>query len=432
MAIQGEIDLVNEFVGEGEDRVVWEYDKIRFAPAQEKRARISRGLFYAGYGLWIIWKFTSITVLSFPEGSAVHTILHALVLLLLLISILANPPKMGVCALSGISLAVSLLVMKQSGQSILLDLTMILVSSTGCRYRTIARYTLILVGFLSVATVVASQLGFIVDYPFSRGGTIRHGLGFRYSTYLSHLYLNLVLVYLYLRKNHLAWWEYVLICVIDVYIFVMTDSRNSFGLVLFVLAASLAIRVWRGSKHVRRLVGWGAKSGFILVFAAGSLAAIAYDSASPVWKSMNSFTSNRLSQEHASLLKYGIKPFGQEIELVGNSLIMGDSLEINKEANQKADRNVIENSLIKVGVQYGAVPLVMVLAALFCAAIRASRSDDLIMSLTLLVFAAHSYFDPQLMDLLYTTIWFYAWAAVVQCVAPWLNNRVARVMVGFN
>lgn len=168
------------------------------------------------------------------------------------------------------------------------------------------------------------------------------------------------------------------------------------------------------------------------MFAVGSLAAIAYDSASPVWKSMNSFTSNRLSQEHASLLKYGIKPFGQEIELVGNSLIMGDSLEINKEANQKADRNVIENSLIKVGVQYGAVPLVMVLAALFCAAIRASRSDDLIMSLTLLVFAAHSYFDPQLMDLLYTTIWFYAWAAVVQCVAPWLNNRVARVMVGFN
>ena len=76
-------------------------------------------------------------------------------------------------------------------------------------------------------------------------------------------------------------------------------------------------------------------------------------------------------------MKYGIKPFGQEIELVGNSLIMGDSLEINKEANQKADRNVIENSLIKVGVQYGAVPLVMVLAALFCAAIRASRSDDL-------------------------------------------------------
>ena len=141
---------------------------IRFAPAREKRARISRGLFYAGYGLWIIWKFISITVLSFPEGSVVHTILHALVLLLLLISILANPPKMSVCVLSGISLAVSLLVMKQSGQlyltrphddsrfrvpvanmdnsSIYLDSCWLLECDNSCRIAT----------------------GLIVDYPFSR------------------------------------------------------------------------------------------------------------------------------------------------------------------------------------------------------------------------------------------------------------------------
>ncbi len=378
------------------------------------RYSLSKVLFYAGYGLWIIWKFVSITVLSFPEGSPLHTLLHAAVLALLSLSLLVNMPKGRVAVLSLVPLVIGLLVMKQSGQSILLDVAMILISSAGCSYRSIAKYTLIIVGALSTLTVLASQFGLIVDYPFSRGSVIRHGLGFRYSTYLSHLYLNLVLIYVYLRNNELVGWEYAFLFAINMYIFVMTNSRNSFALVLIVLFASLIIRAWGQSKLQKRIISWAAKIGFVLVFAIGTLAALAYNPASPSWKSINSITSNRLAQEHASLLKYGIKPFGQEIELVGNSLVMGDTLEINREANKESDRNVIENSLIKIGVEYGWVALIAILWALFAAAAYAESNSDVVMSLTLCVFALHSLFDPQLIDLLYTTIWFYAWTAVVR------------------
>lgn len=386
--------------------------QLRLLDGMEKKSRISKLLFYLGYGLWITWKFGSITVLSFPEGSLAHTLLHAAVLVLMLTSIILNRPKYSVVVLSGIILITSLLVMMQSGQSILLDLVLMLIASTGYSYRSIAKLTLVLIGALIMMTVCASQIGLIVDYPFSRGETIRHGLGFRYSTYLSHLYLNLVLLYIYLRFNHLSWWEYALIGIVDVYIFVMTDSRNSFALVFLVLFASLMIRVCGQSKLLFRVISCGARFGFICVFAIGSIAAISYDSASPTWNSINAFTSNRLAQEHTSLLRYGITPFGQEIEFAGNSLIMGESLEINKEANKNYDRNVIENSLIKTGVQYGGVSLILVLAAQYIAARYASRNKDLVLLLTLLIVALHSYFDPQLMDLLYTTVWFYVWGAV--------------------
>ena len=372
------------------------------------REAVSKFLFYAGYGIWLIWKLVSISMLSFAEGSSVNTMLHALSLACLLGSAVMFRLFDSKTVLALALCAFGLIVKMNAGNILFIDLAIVFYASRCTDYKGIARFSLGLLGVGSIAIVMGSAIGIIPDYLFTRGETIRHGLGFLYSTNLSHLYLNIVLLFLFLRRDDVQFSECLLLFSIDVLIYILTDSRNSCGLVAIALFCACAFKISRNEK-LDLALAWIARCSFGLFTVLLLIAALAFNPEDEGWKALNRFTSNRIAQDHASLIKYGVKPFGQEIEFSNRTIAMGETDKTEQEANPEGDPNIVESSFLNILITKGYVSLLLVLLGLW---IAMRNEADRWMNLIMLMISAHSAFDFQLTNLLYTTFLIWVWNRV--------------------
>lgn len=390
------------------------------------REAVSKVLFYAGYGIWLIWKLVSISMLSFAEGSSVNTMLHVLSLACLLGSAVMFRLFDCKTVLALALCAFGLIVKMNAGNILFIDLAIVFYASRCADYKGIARFSLGLLGVGSIAIVMGSAIGIIPDYLFTRGETIRHGLGFLYSTNLSHLYLNIVLLFLFLRRDDVQFSECLLLFSIDVLIYILTDSRNSCGLVAIALFCACAFKISRNEK-LDLALAWIARCSFGLFTVLLLIAALAFNPEDEGWKALNRFTSNRIAQDHASLIKYGVKPFGQEIEFSNRTIAMGETDKTEQEANPEGDPNIVESSFLNILITKGYVSLLLVLLG-FWIAMR--NEADRWMNLIMLMISAHSAFDFQLTNLLYTTFLMWVWNRVALSFATSkAGARIDRFLV---
>lgn len=393
---------------------------------QIDREAVSKVLFYAGYGIWLIWKLVSISMLSFAEGSSVNTMLHALSLACLLGSAVMFRLFDSKTVLALALCAFGLIVKMNAGNILFIDLAIVFYASRCADYKGIARFSLGLLGVGSIAIVMGSAIGIIPDYLFTRGETIRHGLGFLYSTNLSHLYLNIVLLFLFLRRDDVQFSECLLLFSIDVLIYILTDSRNSCGLVAIALFCACTFKISRNEK-LDLALAWIARCSFGLFTVLLLIAALAFNPEDEGWKALNRFTSNRIAQDHASLIKYGVKPFGQEIEFSNRTIAMGETDKTEQEANPEGDPNIVESSFLNILITKGYVSLLLVLLG-FWIAMR--NEADRWMNLIMLMISAHSAFDFQLTNLLYTTFLMWVWNRVALSFATSkAGARIDRFLV---
>lgn len=377
------------------------------------KERLSVILFYTGYTVWLVWKLASISMFSFAEGSSVNSILHLLSLAILLSSSVVMRIFDNKTILAGLLCLFGLVVKVSSGNILFVDLALLFYASRCTSFRSIARFSLGLLGLGSMTIVSATIAGVIPDYLFSRGEAIRHGLGFLYSTNLSHLYLNIVLLYLFDKREGISCAECLLLLSVDILLFILTDSRNSCGLVAIALVFALAFK-WGRASEFERVFAWFARCSFGVFTVVLIVAALMFDPADEGWKALNRFTSNRIAQDHASLIKYGVKPFGQEIEFSNRTIAMGETDKTEQQANPQGDPNIVESSFLNILITKGYVTLLLVLFA-FWIAMR--HESDRWMSLIMLMIAAHSAFDFQLTNLLYTTFLMWVWDRVATSFA---------------
>lgn len=378
----------------------------------QKRGIVARWLFIAAYALWLLWKITAMSMFSFSEGSLVNSMIHAVLLLLFVGSGMLAVKKDANLLMGGLLLLIGVMVKICSDEFAIIDLAVILFASKAASLRDIAKVTLAMTVAVGVGIVVCSQVGIIPDYPFSRGETVRHGLGFLYSTYSSHLYLNVVLLLFYLRGVRQSPLVYIALTAVNVIVFYLTDSRNSFILtsVFLALAAVLALSRERGlPPALLKLAG----SFFFGILAVAMFAlSLAYAPSNPVMSGLNGFMSNRLQQTRESLNMYDFTLFGQETEFVGNGIAMGGEVKFDYEVKPEANFNFVDCAYINLYIRCGAIPLFLLLA-LFTAAgwIGASNGDALVCSIFFIV-AVHCAFDTMFIEPHLNPFLFLAWGIV--------------------
>ena len=387
------------------------------------RGGVSELLFFAGYGIWLIWKLISVSMFSFAEGSPVNTGFHLVSLLLLAASSLITLRIDGSLALAAITGLLGVAVDVCADNVVFIDLAVILYASGVTSFRKTALFSLALLAVGSIVIVVSSQVGIIPDYLFPRGDAMdRHGLGFLYCTNLSHLYLGMTLIYIYLRGNRAHILEYAAILAIDFTIYYLTDSRNSCGLVLVAALLALAVRYIQNDVFGRALC-FLSRWAFIGFTIMGLLLALCYDSSSEVWTSINEVTSNRIAQDNASLTKYGVLPFGQKIEFANRTIAMGETDKTERDVMPSGDTNIVESSFLNILITKGVISLAAVLLAFW---VSLKKNKDCLLAAIMLVIAAHSAFDFQLINLLYTTFLFFVWD---QC-ADSIDDLIERQSMG--
>lgn len=290
-----------------------------------------------------------------------------------------------------------------SGSPDIIDLTILVWCCRKIDFSTIALVAIVTIASISFLVVILSQLGIILDYIWDQGTRNRHGLGFLYCTTLSHLLLNVALLWIFLRRDDLKAAEIVTILVIDFFIFFFTDSKNSFLLVILALCLWFLLHIaWNKipGRITQPLLGqW-----VFPVFAVLSLiVSIAFDPTYPWWDWLNNALANRLSQTHSALLEYGVMPFGQELFLVGNGLTPDGVME---QTTGYFDTNFVDNSFMYILIHLGWIAFVATVAMLFLLGKRATKTGDEYLTLALFVMALHAIFDPQLISPVYNTFLF--------------------------
>lgn len=392
--------------------------------------------FYAGLALYLLWKFIQGTMIAPPSGSSLNTALHFGSLGLIVLSCVGHIKLDTNFYMAFVLGAVGLLVKLCADNFTYIDLAVILYAAHRFNYRGVAKFSLVILGLACLITVMCSQVGVIQDYPFTRGSTIRHGLGFLWCTTPSHYYLNLVLLYVYLRPQ-IKVPELLVLLLGDIAIYLATDSRNSFLMVILVLLFVALRRKFnklasaRVIAFTRKCAGWS----FVLLTAICFALPLMYNAESGLWRKVNSVSSNRLAQTQASLYKYGVLPFGQDIEFVGNGIVITDSgLVSDKDSNPDGDANMIDSSFVRLFVMDGYVVALMVLGGLTISALSITKHESPLLWMIILIIGIHSVLDPQLLSLQCSSFLFLFWDYAVlelENCRRWLSPR-GRVMNAFS
>ena len=271
----------------------------------------------------------------------------------------------------------------------------VLIAAVGIDGSHFIRFTTWIQGIFIAFVVILSQIGILQDYVFGVGtDRIRHGLGFSWTTTGAILYFYFLLGYIYLRKEKFSIKEGILLEVINLFFFKMTDSKMAFLLsslfIFFFLIKSKSKenqKVTDDSAQKKRLL---LLIPFIL-FCLAVISAKFYDPSINVLSSFNNVLSNRLELGHRAIERYGFLFWGQKIKWMGFS--------INKPTLEAmTEYNYVDSSYLQLALQYGLVFIFIVIGIYTYGIYRAIQLNDSYLIDIYIIVLIFALIEPRLMN----------------------------------
>lgn len=249
-------------------------------------------------------------------------------------------------------------------------------------YQKIIKAAFVSFSICTFLIVVLSKIGLIEDHVFFEGGRNRHGLGFTWTTYFPNLFMFIVLYYAFLRRESVRLVEILVIFLINIYGFIMTDTKSAFAMVNITIFTLLALKYIKPLRKYRKIYE------VILILTPVVLAVFIilfsyyYDS-NVVW--MERF--NRLLSGRLRLGKNGIETFGVSILAKHVVLEGGDNY------------NYIDSSFVRYIINFGIIFTTLIIGYLTYFAKLINEKKDIYMFLIFEVLLIHSTFDPELLSM---------------------------------
>ncbi len=266
----------------------------------------------------------------------------------------------------------------------------IISACTGITDKKILRTVMYVQMSILCVTVLMSQTGIIQD--FIDGERERHYLGFTWTTTAPILFFYIILQYLYICDMQLTVPKFILFMIINVWFFVMTNTRLAFVL----LSATLIFALLYNYTFIKKLRLEKLKYLFILAPEGIALFSIGlhafYDSNSSLWQSLDDLLTGRLHLGYEAIQEYGFSLFGQKITWYGNGLR-------SQVGQEGIAYNYVDCSYLQILLQYGLVFLIIVLLAysiIMWKAIQEKRYSACWVILVILIFAIT---EPRLVNM---------------------------------
>lgn len=300
------------------------------------------------------------------------------------------PVKTLICyALSGAVFALSWYFCRQS---VILWSFLILAAA----YRQSGKRVIFISAFLTaldlIVMIAGSQAGIFTDFIFGSGRN-RHGLGYLWTTVAPTLLLFFALQYIWLRKEKMRIWEYIIIELANIYLYIKTDTYAVF----FGLTAILAFFAVEGAfKRRWRFLGrlkWLYYLGPALICVITVIIYYMYDGGNETWSALNDILKDRLSLGKYCLESFGVTPFGQEIIWSGHSTAALDGAYLYADC-----------SYIQLLVNCGAAFLINVILIYTRLNVRAFKAKDFWLIWIGAAALLLGVLDPRLFDLAFNVI----------------------------
>ena len=226
---------------------------------------------------------------------------------------------------------------------------LLIVAAYGVRAKRLLLFAMSLSGTLVFVTVVASKIG-IIGNVISEGSRHREYLGYNWTTTPVMAFSYAAFIYIILRRCKLTKIEYLVINAVNLYLFMMTNTKFAFLIMILITTLCLVYSNIIGSNKMPRLnvnlavlLPW---LFTVLIYIVSYL----YDPRIKIMRRLNILLSKRLSQTRYSMSIYDIKPFGNPIVWVttGN-------------ATRNNPATYVDTAYLQTLLKYGWVPLVMLL-----------------------------------------------------------------------
>ncbi len=332
-------------------------------------------LFLTAFTIYMTLFVLNLTALSMaPAYDNVTRYIYYLSYLLAVIKILIDIfSEKNIWEIVIVAVLVTLMVLQRSGNDYLFFLLMI-IAARNVNCRRIVQCFCLIQSIVLIVFVVGAQLGLIENYLFiQEGGRYRYGLGFLYTTYAPTIFCFVMMAYLYLRRERMKIYEFVILEAINFWMYTMTDSRLCFYLSTVMLVYVFFMRYfWQNRKERIRKNRW-----LILAPAAicvGSiLLHVFYNPNNETWAALNRFLNGRLNLGQEALNTYGITWFGQQITWIGNG-----------RSTVAGEYNFVDCSYIKVLLDCGIIFLILIIAAYTYMMYVAVKTNDYYLQTVLL------------------------------------------------
>lgn len=250
-------------------------------------------------------------------------------------------------------------------------------------------------GIMLVGVVIACGFGAIGNVGVARlDGSMRESLGFYYVTFLSHYFLNFALMWIYLRKDRLRWYEVAALLAINIAIYSATGSRNSFILVCAALALAFYALVLKRGVPQGKAAEFVLMHSYVLCAALVIVSMLVIGAQSPLGALLDKALSGRLTLSQRALDTYGITPVGTAPHWVYSN-------EVRSGLYAGDEYFYVDSSYVQILICCGVVVFALILLWFTLTLVRAYKGGDSLLCWVFLAFAIHSALDPQMMKLDY-------------------------------
>ncbi|WP_137648354.1 hypothetical protein, partial [Bifidobacterium moukalabense] len=297
------------------------------------------------------------------------------------------------------------------GNNDLLAFSMLLFCGRRIAFSEIAKITVMLQTIITILIVTFSGLGLIDNVSNIRAdGTARVSLGFAYVTFLSYIFLNIVLLWVWLRNKNMRFSEYLLLGICNTAVFYYTDARNGCCLIYLVLIVSFIINRYSDRLVHKKVIDFLIQYDYIICatfFLSISLLFIFFSDASAM-KEIDKIFSSRLTYTSYALQHFGLPFLGGTKEVLVNKGLY------------------IDSSYMRIIYDHGLIVLLLLLFFLTILQKKLLANNEWLLLFLLGIIAVHSMFDAQLMSFQHNTFLF-----LLTSVIPWRNGKHYR-LINFN
>lgn len=209
-------------------------------------------------------------------------------------------------------------------------------------------------GFL--ITVILAILKIIPNWEFSRGNTPRYALGFIYATDSIGVYLAIILMFFYIKKDKATNMELLVFELINVFMYSYTDGRLSFILISAILFIQFISR-YNFVKNVfynsiiQKCLKALCHTLPVILFLGLHLLVIMYANNNIVANKINRLISDRVKLTYQAYRNNDVKLFGNDIKWQG----WGGYGYKGAEEDQEFIYNFVDSSYARLILDYGIV-----------------------------------------------------------------------------
>lgn len=266
-------------------------------------------------------------------------------------------------------------------------------------FERIARLTFIICLTFLCVTILVSKLGIIDDYILiSRDGRIRHFLGFRYALFAPTAFMNIISIWLYIKKDSASFFSWIILFLFNYWLYEQTDSRLTFYSSLLLIILGVLLKIYPNFLDKFKIILYPFISIYIICVLISSFLVKEFQNPNHFLLKLNTFFGNRILYARRSLNYFGFKLFGQDIEWHGNGL------------DQFGNRSnhiylYVDNLYIQVLQRYGIIFLILFTVIMTLTLYNIYKKEKLLLFSILVLLAVHALIDDLILYPQFNIFW---------------------------